>query len=353
MGLSWQQGPLSPGAIGRFLVPVPLPHRILYVEPLRRRMRVRFGGTWIADSESVLLLFEPGRYPVAYFPQSDIRREVLERNGHTTQHADLGRTSWYTVRANGQHATRAAWEHVDLPSYAGELQDRIAFAWRAMDAFYEEDERVLGHAADSYHRIDIRQACRNLVVRHQDRVIADTKGPIRGELGALRWMDCDFDNHTFDIQHSYYWRRGGHLVDTKSEASAQPLAMHPGLKDGLLEWRSHSLYNRPEDFVFASEKLKGRKPLDLAAVLKKKIQPAFKSIGICGVGWHTFRHTVGTMLAEMGEHQLTIRDYLRHSNLHVTNKYLQATSKTKRLAHDKLIDAFLPAGLLPRPNLIQ
>jgi thioredoxin reductase len=63
-----------------------------------------------------------------------------------------------------------------------------------------------------------------------------------------------------------------------------------------------------------------------------------------GVGWHTFRHTVGTMLAEMGEHQLTIREHLRHSNLHVTNKYLQATSKTKRLAHDKLVDAFLPAG---------
>jgi hypothetical protein len=31
-----------------------------------------------------------------------------------------------------------------------------------MDAFYEEDERILGHAADSYHRIDIRQASRNL-----------------------------------------------------------------------------------------------------------------------------------------------------------------------------------------------
>jgi len=178
-------------------------------------------------------------------------------------------------------------------------------------------------------------------------------GTRRGELGALRWMDCDFNNRAFDIQHSYYWRRGGHLIDTKSEASAQPLPMHPGLKDGLLEWRSQSLYNQPEDFVFASERLKGRKPLDLAAVLKKKIQPAFKRIGITGVGWHTFRHTVGTMLAEMGEHQLTIRDYLRHSNLHVTNKYLQATSKTKRLAHDKLVDAFLPAGLLPKTNLVQ
>ena len=66
-----------------------------------------------------------------------------------------------------------------------------------------------------------------------------------------------------------------------------------------------------------------------------------------------FRHTVGTVLAEMGEHQLTIRDYLRHSNLHVTNKYLQATSKTKRLAQDKLVDAILPTGILPKTNLIQ
>jgi hypothetical protein len=41
--------------------------------------------------------------------------------------------------------------------------------------------------------------------------------------------------------------------------------------------------------------LQGKKPLDLASVLKKKIQPAFKRIGITGVGWHTFRHTVGTM----------------------------------------------------------
>jgi hypothetical protein len=72
------------------------------------------------------------------------------------------------------------------------------------------------------------------------------------------------------------------------------------------------------------------------------------------VGWHTFRHTVGTMLAEMGEHQLMIRDYLRHSDLHVTNKYLQATTKSKRLAQGKLVDAILPGGVLSgsKSNLI-
>ena len=209
MGLSWQQGPLSPGAIGRFLLPEPLPQRLLYIEPLRRRLRVRFGREWIADSEHVLLLFEPGRYPVAYFSQTDISPKVLELSEHTTQHPDLGLTEWYAIKAGGQHATRAAWRHVNLPSYAGELRERIAFAWRAMDAFYEEDERILGHAADNYHRIDIRQSSRNLVVRHQDRVIADTKRPIAlYESGfAPRWYvpraDIDESALTF-VEHQTF-----------------------------------------------------------------------------------------------------------------------------------------------------
>lgn len=142
------------------------------------------------------------------------------------------------------------------------------------------------------------------------------------------------------------------MKSTKTEASARPLPMHPSLKDALAE-RSKSLYSGDEDFVFPSERLKGRKPLDLASVLKKKIQPAFKSIGVLGVGWHTFRHAVGTMLAEVGEHQLNIRDYLRHSNLHVTNKYLHATSKSKRLAQGKLVDAILPVDFLRKTTLIQ
>lgn len=178
MGLSWQQGPLSPGAVGRFLVPQPLPERLLYAEPLRRRMRVRFGGAWIADSENVVLLFEPDRYPVAWFPETDIAADVLERTEHTTRHRDLGPTSWYTVRLGERRAPRAAWKHTDLPAYANELESRVAFAWPAMDAFYEEDERIVGHAADSYHRIDIRQTSRNLVVRHHERVVAETREPL-------------------------------------------------------------------------------------------------------------------------------------------------------------------------------
>jgi uncharacterized protein (DUF427 family) len=167
VGLSWQQGPLSPGAIGRFLVPEPLPQKLLYAEPLRRRMRVRFGGTWIAESEGVLLLFEPGRYPIAYFPEADVSAGTLERTDRTTRHPDLGITSWYTVRAGEKTVPRAAWQHSAPPSYASEFQARVALAWPLMDAFYEEDERILGHAADSYHRVDIDQSALTLVEQHK------------------------------------------------------------------------------------------------------------------------------------------------------------------------------------------
>jgi uncharacterized protein (DUF427 family) len=43
---------------------------------------------------------------------------------------------------------------------------------------YEEDERIVGHAADPYHRIDIRQTSRRLVVRDGDRTVADTSRPL-------------------------------------------------------------------------------------------------------------------------------------------------------------------------------
>jgi integrase len=202
---------------------------------------------------------------------------------------------------------------------------------------------------------EVKLGLAQLEFRDQLLVFLDGALGIRqGELGALRWLDCCFDKMSFSVQHSYYWRRGGHLKNTKTEASAKLLPMHPSLKQALLEWKSQSIHNQPDDFVFASEKLKGTKPLDLASVLKRKIQPAFSKVGINGVGWHTFRHTVGTMLAEMGEHQLMIRDYLRHANLHVTNKYLQATSNSKRLAQGKLVDAILPGGVLTasKSNLI-
>lgn len=178
MGLSWQQGPLSGASPGRFLTPELLPKRLLFAEPLRRRLRVKLADEWIADSENVLLLHEPGLYPVAFFPSAGVRPGVLVSENRTTQHLELGAIAWFTVVVGDRRAARGAWQYTAAPDCAGELRDRVAFAWRAMDAFYEEDERIVGHAADAYHRIDIRQSSRHLVAKDGAKPIADTTRPV-------------------------------------------------------------------------------------------------------------------------------------------------------------------------------
>ena len=67
MGLSWQQGPLSPGAIGRFLVPESLPKRLLYAEPLRRRMDMVS-----VHLDGVQLHLEPGQVVIPHGPDRNL-----------------------------------------------------------------------------------------------------------------------------------------------------------------------------------------------------------------------------------------------------------------------------------------
>jgi uncharacterized protein (DUF427 family) len=199
MGLSWQQGPLGQSPVGTFLTSERLPERLLYAEPLRRRMHVVFGGGTIAVSDDVILLHEPARYPVAYFPKADVQEGVLTPTGRVTQHPELGDTTWLAVTLKEHGVARAAWQHTDPPAFARLLRDRVAFAWHAMDGFYEEDERIVGHAADPYHRIDIRQSSRELVVHHGDsQVAATTRALVLYESGfAPRWYvpreDVNFD----------------------------------------------------------------------------------------------------------------------------------------------------------------
>jgi uncharacterized protein (DUF427 family) len=173
MGLSWQQGPLGRNPNGQFLVPG-MPERVLYAEPLRRRLRAELGGTTVVQSDHAVLLFEPGRYPVAYFPLADFADGALRPSDHRTEHRELGETAWFEVAGR----RRGAWQHVALPPHAAILEDKVALAWRAMDGFYEEDDRILGHAADPYHRIDVRRTSRRLAVRAGDLHIAETTTPL-------------------------------------------------------------------------------------------------------------------------------------------------------------------------------
>jgi uncharacterized protein (DUF427 family) len=99
---------------GRFLVPG-MPERVLYAEPLRRRLRAELGGRTVVQSDDAVVLFEPGRYPVAYLPRADFADGTLRPIEHRTRHSDLGETAWFEVVGGERRAARGAWQHVALP----------------------------------------------------------------------------------------------------------------------------------------------------------------------------------------------------------------------------------------------
>src|SRR5262249_320018 len=160
-----------------------------YAEPAGRRMRVELAGAVVAHSERVTLLHETGRYPVAYFPPADLDAALLRPSSKRTQHSQLGRTVWPSVEIGGQRSSDGRWSHPRPPSHAQLMAGLVAFVWDAMDAFYEEDEPILGHAADPYHRVDVRSSRRQLTVRLGGELVAGTRAPLAVfETGfAARW----------------------------------------------------------------------------------------------------------------------------------------------------------------------
>jgi hypothetical protein len=47
----------------------------------------------------------------------------------------------------------------------------------------------------------------------------------------------------------------------KMEASRKPVPMEEGLAEVLTSWRAECSYNQPDDYVFASIKMRGKQPI--------------------------------------------------------------------------------------------
>jgi len=111
------------------------------------------------------------------------------------------------------------------------------------------------------------------------------------------------------------------LGEPKTEASRRPVPLHPLALDALTEWRKEALFNKENDFIFASLRLNGEKPLGSDSILKKSIRPALQRTGISGktVGFHTFRHSVATQLRTIGVDLKGRQEFLRHASPRVTD----------------------------------
>jgi uncharacterized protein (DUF427 family) len=138
-----------------------------------RRVRARFAGAELADSQRALMVWEPGRpVPLYAFPHEDVRTELLRPSEATARRAHPVAATWDAEGA-GRVAEAAAWSYDD-PDLAGHL----ALDWNAMDAWFEEDDQVFIHPRDPFHRVDVRASSRRVVVSAAGSVLADTTRPL-------------------------------------------------------------------------------------------------------------------------------------------------------------------------------
>jgi len=162
-------------------------------------------------------------------------------------------------------------------------------------------------------------------------LLAASTGLRQSELFGVKWCDIDFAQHTMNVVRSIVY---GVVGPCKTESSQKPVPVHPTVLEALGKWRQLCRYNKSDDWVFASRRYRGRKPIWGQAILRRYIRPVAQRAGIQKqIGWHTFRHTYSTLLRSVGTEFKVMQELLRHSSFRSTlDVYTQAISPAKHAA---------------------
>ena len=156
-------------------------------EPTDKRVRGMLGGRVIVDSSRAVLVWEPRRVVPSYaVPDADVRGELVPAARPATAagpdarilhpgipfaaHSTPGEP--LTLRAGERVREGAAFRPADP-----DLAELVVLDFTALDAWYEEDDELVGHPRDPYHRVDIRPSSRHVRIELDGRTLADSGSP--------------------------------------------------------------------------------------------------------------------------------------------------------------------------------
>jgi uncharacterized protein (DUF427 family) len=152
----------------------------LKAERSPRWVRVQVGGVTIADSKSVIILHERGHLPVYYFPEADVRADLLTVSEHQTHCPLKGNASYWNIQVGDRLIENAAWGYRNPIPQSEALRGHIAFYWKKVDKWLEEEEEeeIFVHPRDPYKRIDAIASSRHVQVVLNGVTVADSKRPV-------------------------------------------------------------------------------------------------------------------------------------------------------------------------------
>jgi integrase len=208
----------------------------------------------------------------------------------------------------------------------------------------------------------------SLPLMQQTMVVLDAATGLRySEIAGLRWGDCDWENNQIHIRRT--WSRGkvGLLKTLKSKA---PVAMAPLLARYLCAWRSQSAFAADTDWVFASDKTKGKTPRVGNMLAADYLRPAAVKAGALTIthekqlneqgeetvqlrywdkrgngvqpfGSHNLRHSLASFLTTKKKTDVkTVQRSLRHARSTTTlDRYVQTDMDELVAAQEMMLDA--------------
>lgn len=157
----------------------------LRYQPTAKRIRVCLGGEPVADTGDAVLVWEPRRVVPTYaVPRRALTAQMVPAGGDVgddeipgfldpsvpfTAHTCPGTA--FDVIAGEETGAAAAFQPDDADLNGYLILDFSTFEWR------EEDEPIIAHPHDPFHRIDIRRSRRQVRVELDGRVLAESSCP--------------------------------------------------------------------------------------------------------------------------------------------------------------------------------
>ena len=106
---------------------VPGPEHPITIAPAGKRVRVRFGGHIVADTQKALTLKEANYPPVYYIPRADADMSLLKATERSTHCPYKGDASYFSIVAGAESADNAVWSYQRPFPAMAEIKDHLAF----------------------------------------------------------------------------------------------------------------------------------------------------------------------------------------------------------------------------------
>jgi uncharacterized protein (DUF427 family) len=151
------------------------PGYVVFMMPSPKRLRIKVGDIFVADTIEGMVMYESDHLPVYYFPMKDVREEFLMISSTRTESPFKGVATHYSLNTGITLVEDAGWRYLDPVEGCPPIEGYIAFYWNKMNHWYEEDEEVFVHARDPYRRIDTLPSSRHVEIYMGGERVADTR----------------------------------------------------------------------------------------------------------------------------------------------------------------------------------